>query len=469
VSPITVAFLRVVSAEGVSEGGAGAGSDLPSTFPWPRSIPSFWSYGPAACLTTLIAAAAFNGTSISVHGLSVYPEYIALGVVLVWVGAATLTGQLRPYIPKAAVPLALWLGVELLATLLYAPQRHHSLILWLKLPLMVATFLVVANLARGRVRFTMGIQWVAASGVALAAIGAYVSWKLTGSHLGMSQQGRNFGTAWLPESTLREPDILGSYLLAAALMALPVALFLRRSRIRVLVGTAAGLAILGVAVSGSRTAWLSLLAVLCVPLAVWAAAHPHAVARRSLLPLLALAGGIIVLIALHVHLLPAFNPQQNAALTQRVASFGSLSHDRNVIARIEIARNALNHWRAHPFTGWGVGAYGEVYRYPPPDTIHAGWISNLPIHLLYDSGLLGLAAFAAAIGMAAWYGIRSWLAAGGLSQAMLAGILLALLGLLVAFQATEATWFAYPWIYLGLLEAATRSLPSRQRPTLEIV
>jgi hypothetical protein len=188
--------------------------------------------------------------------------------------------------------------------------------------------------------------------------------------------------------------------------------------------------------------------------------------------LLAVAAAAVALVVLHVNpvsALPAFNPQENGDLIQRAVSFGNLSHDHNIVARVEIARNALVHWRTHPLTGWGVGAYGEVYTTPPPDTSQPGWISNLPIHLLYDSGLLGLIAFGAAMALAVVRGIRFWRGTWGLMQAMVAGILLALFGLLVAFQATEATWFAYPWIYLGLLEAATLSLPARQTPMLELV
>jgi hypothetical protein len=228
----------------------------------------------------------------------------------------------------------------------------------------------------------------------------------------------------------------------------------------------------GAVVSGSRTAWIALVAGLGLPLTLSIAARPAVALRRALIPALALVGACLALLLLHINpasALPTFNPQKNGDLIQRAVSFGNLARDHNIVARIDIARNAMAHWRAHPLTGWGVGAYGEVYTTPPPDTSQPGWISNLPIHLLYDSGVLGLAAFAAAMTWIAVRGVRCWLAAWGLRQAMLAGNLLALFGLLVAFQATEATWFAYPWIYLGLLEAAIKSQEERRTPTLEIV
>lgn len=437
-----------------------------------RSV--LWTYGPPACLVLLIGGAALNGSALQLEHLSIYPEYVALGAVLVWAAAASASRQIGWYVPGALLPLGLWLGAELLATLLHAPDKHHSLELWLKLPLMVTTYVLVANLARDRVAVAVTAQLAVAAAVGVVAVSAYASWRLTGSHLGMRYPGRNLGHSWLPAATLREPDILGSYLAAAVLLAVPVAALLRRGRslLRDVAWTAVGLAAAGTALSGSRTAWLVVLAGLCIPAGLEVARRPGAVARKAAVPLVLVAACALGLVVLHLNPLPAFpvfNPQETGDLAQRVASFGHLSQDRNITVRLDVARNALDHWRAHPLTGWGVGAYGEVYTYPPPDTIHAGWIANLPVHLLYDSGLLGLAAFCWAVGLVGLRGIQAWRRSSGLAQTILAGLLLALFGLLLAFQATEATWFAYPWIYLGLLEAGTLSTSVRRPPALEVV
>jgi hypothetical protein len=440
---------------------------------WTRARPAWfaavWARGSVACIWLLIATAALNGLSIQFHGASVYPEYIALGMAGAWVAAGTVLGLMEWSAPRPLLPLLGWLGAALLATVLYAPDRHQSLVLWLKLLLMVAVYLIVANLARGRLASAIAGQLAAGAIIGVLAVLAYSWWKLTGSHLGMQHPGGNMGKGWLPGVTLREPNILGSYLVAATVLGLPLALALYRWRVAT--WGAVVLGAVGIVASGTRTAWLALL--LCLLVAGARVAFQRRVGLRWVVPPVVLAGMLALGLAVtHTDprsALPAFNPRQGGDLAQRVASFGDLSRDRDIVTRVQIAGNALTHWQTHPLTGWGVGAYGEVYRYPPPDTIHPGWISNLPVHLLYDSGLLGLAAFAWAMVLAAIGGVRAWLGAAGVMRAAIAGLLLALLGLLLAFQATEATWFAYPWIYLGLLQAAVWSAAARQTPSrLEI-
>ncbi|HZS93490.1 MAG TPA: O-antigen ligase family protein [Chloroflexota bacterium] len=458
--------------------------------PWSKRLQAL---GAPACLIALTGAAALNGLPVRILGLSVYPEYIALGVVLVWAAGATVVERRGWYLPPSAVALAAWLAAELAATLLHAPTLHHSLVLWLKLPMLVATYLLVANLARNRLGQAIATQGTIAATVGLGALLCYVSWKATGSHLGMQQPARNFGVSWLPAVTLREPDILGSYLVAGSLLLMPLAVGLWRTgrRHSVAIGVACVLTVAGTFVSGSRTAWIALIAGIGLAGGVSVVSRVLSLRRRGRMQYAPSSGGIgggvqkmgpfvvlfvgIVGVAGAVagfhgggmRLVPTFNPNQDGDLLQRVASFGSLARDRNVIVRLEVDENALLHWQTHALTGWGVGAYGEVYRYPPPDTVHAGWISNLPIHVMYDSGLIGLVAFAVAMVMAVRRGIGAWRRSLDASyRAMVVGLLLALFGLLLAFQATDATWFAYPWVYLGLLEAAVLSAPSRRSGAL---
>jgi O-antigen ligase len=256
---------------------------------------------------------------------------------------------------------------------------------------------------------------------------------------------------------------------AAVLLGLGVAASKARmpAWLRLVAWSAVILGIPGVILTGARTVWIALVVALGVGLLVVTIHRPRVVVRRAVPPLLALLLVVGAMAALHFDprtLIPAFNPHQTGSIMQRVASFGSLSRERDLTVRVEIYRNALTHWQQHPWIGWGVGAYGEVYRYPYPDQVHPGWISNLFIHVLYDSGLLGLAFFLGGLAWAGCRGVRAWRGAQGIEAGMLAGTLLALLGLLIAFQSTEATWFAYPWIYLGLLEGAIFSAGRRSRP-----
>jgi O-antigen ligase len=165
-----------------------------------------------------------------------------------------------------------------------------------------------------------------------------------------------------------------------------------------------------------------------------------------------------------VGLVPALDPYSGPLIARRLASFADLARDGNLWVRGEVLRQALVTWQAHPWIGWGVGAYGDMYQYP--NQAIPAWVPNLFVHHLFDSGALGLTGLVLGVGLTAGRGVRAWTRARdtGLPGAeCVAPLLLALLGLLVAFQTTEASWLAYPWIYLGLLEGAVWEDGMRRR------
>ncbi len=413
---------------------------------------------PSLALWLLIVMAALDHFSFQAGKLAVYPENIALAIVALFIVYTVVTGRAHWVWPVTTVPLAGWLAASLLSSGLNAPQRGHSLILWNKLLLVVATYLIVVNLARWRPLAAIRAQVTTAAIVSGYAVLAFAAWKLAGTHWGMEHAAGNLGQAWLPQGTLREPDILGSFAAAGALLALSLAAGAGRIRFRLIpsrrwsIWAACAVCVLAVVVSGARTAWLALAACLIVAVFLYLADRGQLLRLIPVAVLMLAVIGTIVLLRPIQHALPKFEPSQNGALIQRLASFDSLNKERDLTVREEIYQNALAHWRQSPILGWGVGAYGESFRYPPPDQVHDGWISNLPIHVLYDSGLIGLLFFAGALVLSAWSGITTWRHSRPASKALLAGLLLGLLALLLAFQATEATWFAYPWVYLGILE-----------------
>src|SRR5207248_9011471 len=76
--------------------------------------------------------------------------------------------------------------------------------------------------------------------------------------------------------------------------------------------------------------------------------------------------------------------------------------DPSVVARVHTAGQALAGIRAHPLLGNGAGSFAAIYQDAQGDP---GWIGNLELHLLYDSGALGLLAVLAGLGAnlaAAW-------------------------------------------------------------------
>ncbi|MEP6776404.1 MAG: hypothetical protein ABJA50_12485, partial [Chloroflexota bacterium] len=85
-----------------------------------------------------------------------------------------------------------------------------------------------------------------------------------------------------------------------------------------------------------------------------------------------------------------------------------------------------------------------------------GWLSNLEFHVVYDSGLIGLALWFVGIGGMIWAAARKLLrnAESHSMRWVTLGLLGALAALLMAFQVTEGSWLAFPWVYVGLLASA---------------
>jgi O-antigen ligase len=131
-----------------------------------------------------------------------------------------------------------------------------------------------------------------------------------------------------------------------------------------------------------------------------------------------------------------------------------VGQQQTVLERIDTYEKAWEGIVAQPLLGNGTGSFGQRYVYRSVD--EPGWVGNLELHLLYDSGLLGFAGFWLIVGVIAARATRAYRRT---RDPFLRGTILALggglLSLLVAYQATEATWLAFTWVHLGLLAAAT--------------
>jgi O-antigen ligase len=127
---------------------------------------------------------------------------------------------------------------------------------------------------------------------------------------------------------------------------------------------------------------------------------------------------------------------------------------------------AIRSWLEHPVFGWGAGSFGQQYTYLSVNL--PAWVGNLEVHALHDSGIVG----AIGLGLALCVTVVSLWRSASRSQepndaAIRVGLLAACATLLIAYQATEATWLGFTWFVFGLAWAASRKLeaePVRERP-----
>ena len=412
---------------------------------------------PASALWVLILAAGANRYTVTIGGLSLYAEYLALALVGVLLAFDVARGRQRWRWPPALWPLLGWLVCGLAASLMHAPNIQNSLVLWAKLVIVVMIYLVVVNLAQTRSRQGVWVQMIVGAGAAAFGLLTVVAWQRLHIDLGVVFKS-NGGI--VPTGSQWEPNIFGSYCLAVALLALPLSLTAgggRPWRQRVVPWLALFLGGGGLIASLTRTAWLGFAVAGALATVAWAWRRPWAALAAGAglglvgLCLLAIFGWSDLRFAL-----PQVDLSTSGALAQRLATFANLETDGNVWVRQQILRHALSVWQEHPWIGWGIGAYSQVYYYPNANA--TSWIPNLVVHQLYNTGILGLGCFLLALAVAGWNGFQAWRQTAGWARAQLGGLLLALVGLLVAFQATEASWLAYFWIYWGLLDGSRQAL-----------
>jgi O-antigen ligase len=154
-----------------------------------------------------------------------------------------------------------------------------------------------------------------------------------------------------------------------------------------------GLVVVGIPLtilSGSRSAWLAIAAAAVVALVPWAWRRRGAVAPlrrpgpRSVLVAvvgLAVLGGVAVLVI------------------PRALSVTSL------VYRASLWRDTLNAWRTDPLLGIGPGFMPYARQAAAPDftfPVHQPHSHNLPLGVLGDAGLIGLAAAVALVVALAW-------------------------------------------------------------------
>jgi hypothetical protein len=395
--------------------------------------------------------------------------------------------------------LLAWLALSLASSILFSPQPSDSIKLTVLLAGLVVIFLATVMLLRSREGvFWCALLWVAiGSGVVLLGLVQgllFTFFGITkGMHFNRTYEDGIFSAIPMVTGTVWEPNLFGSYSLAVAAMAAGLAfapqLSSRAWQWRLHLATAIGFA--GVVVSMTRTVWL-VAAVVVVVLTLSAIRFGF---LRLDLRVSRLAAGIGtgVVVGLLVALtLPKIswktdNPgamtlvevaeragrgvrgepiegaadgsqvQRESALEDRAGELAEVGQVPSLLIRQEVMINSFNGWLQRPLLGWGTGAYRHVFTIAPGAP---NWIPNIFMHVLFDTGLVGLALFGGALGLTGMRAMsslrrpaRRWTTADFATY----GLLLAWLSLLLTYQLTDGTWMGFTWVLMAMLVAAGRA------------
>jgi hypothetical protein len=201
--------------------------------------------------------------------------------------------------------------------------------------------------------------------------------------------------------------------------------------------------ILGLAFGFTRAAWLSMGGII----ALW-----WRLRRPPWRQLMVLASMLALAVLLQVVALRGISP-----IGLRVVNPVKAGYDWNMAGRLAISRVTIASWLERPVLGQGAGSINRLsVVLSNGRRIEKIWNGNLVLFVLHDSGLLGLAALVG-LGAAVWRrGARAIRHGAALATPPVAvPLLVAGAALCFAYQFTHGLWLMYPYVYLGLLTAAT--------------
>ena len=378
-------------------------------------------------------------------------ETLAAVAVIGWVGAALTAG--RPSWRFTAAELPLW--AFLLAVLLSsatsvnprlsffgAPGRYEGLFAYCAY---VALFLVGAHSFGSHQGFRTLTQAAGITAVLTSAYGLVQVFipPLFAGEVFIREWYSVPGIARIP-STLSSPVVFGGYL-ASMIPLLLASSVARRDAARLPWLAAACLALIALALTLARAAWVAALIGLVV---FGIAAGPSPWRRRVIL----IAAAVVVVASVGLLVSRAGPP---AAIWWHVIASGDIGSG-SVAQRVYIWSRTLGLIASRPWLGWGLETLGTVFPYdraslvqvfgPRPTIVDKA--HNDLLQIAVSIGIPGALAYAAIWGAVVWSAVRGWRRAGDESRVLAAGWLAAIIAYLIQVQFSFSVVALAPVVWL---------------------
>jgi hypothetical protein len=346
-----------------------------------------------------------------------------------------------------------WIALQFISTFLYAEDLTTSIGTAGLLAIGVLTYLVTFTGVCTRERLILAVRAVLAAAVVSAVIGllSLVAYFVFGVTIGMATLP---GVGPVVRGIAREPDLLGSTCGAAAITFLVLAREDNPVIKRVWALLAFWTCVGGMAVTLTRGALIAFSVALLAALTLRRRTPTQ---RIRLIKVLAPLTGALVL---SVGALVVVGSQGTNGPVAQISEQGAIKIEGLTQASGSVRQRAgesliaLNDLRLSPIFGLGSGSFGERhidYTLDPPGP---GYLGNLYLRTLYDTGAVGLVLLVVFLVGVLWP--RPTLRR---SRAELAPVAWALIfgsgTLAIAYGVTDGSLLVWPWILLGLVRASS--------------
>lgn len=388
-----------------------------------------WPWGAAL---TLFLAAGISGYTISLSNLTTRPEQVAVLVLLPLAVSRRNKGQWE----SSDTLLVGFIAVTFLSSAVSSPVRAVSIKHAAGQSLAVISFWLARRLAVDNGRILGSFLGVGVAG-AIFGILCYGSHYLLGTEIGIM---------YYPETAVRgelasvqgshvEANIFGSYV--ACFSAIFFSMYMKSHKPRYLL--ACIICSVALALSLARAAWLGLaVAVVFVLASEFSGQIKKHLTMRSL---------VLSLAALSVGLGLWYSAGSLRERAQSV-SLDRILDDPTLLYRVYDATEALGEVYTTPLFGLGTDSFELTRAVESAPEMKGAWIGNLSVRVLHDTGIVGVSLL-----LGFFYVVmrKAWRSRDPAARALLAGSIV----LTIAFQFSDGTVLAYPWVLFGLMAAAT--------------
>lgn len=415
-----------------------------------------WPFGAVLLLGACSAMPHFAGT---VLGLHLRPEHVAVG----FVGLAVCfqlfkqRGRIELRLRTFDYFLIAYVALNFFTSAVTSPQPLMTL-RWATLnaiavsPYFLIRFLIKDE--RGLHRTFQVLLWVG------AVESVYGVLCFLSNHIFQTSVGVEVGQyGAIPGiyGTQFEANVFGSYTGCCAIMFLGYFLLSQEPR-RAWYGWGFAITTMAALVSLARSVLLALP--VAAALVIWVALKQGQLRIRRVVPLAAGVGLLLL----------AFSPIVMNLLRERFSTIdlSQISADDTTLSRLLQVAVAIEDVQARPMLGTGTASFHLFYDpndYPAGfegEAEEPGWISNTPLRILHDTGVIGLMVFLLFVGYLAVAVRKAARNASARNTAILTALFAGGVLYAIAFQASEATMLAFTWVHLGLLAAAVTILQQKR-------